>query len=435
MPEPATRSISVWQGTALYVGAVVGSGILILPGITASIAGAGALLAWAGMILLSLPLASTFAYLARDYPSAGGVSTFVERAFGRYPGALIGWFYFIAATAGQFIVPLTGGVYVSYVFHWPRGAAFGIATVILAGAIASNYRGIRTSGKVQLVTSGLIAVVLLAAMAAAVPAMHSGAWVPHGAGLRWSDVGRSSMLIFWSFFGWEAIASLAPEFRHPQRDVLRATWGGVVIVGVLYLGIALAVIGTHAYVAAPPSSSVPVNNAALARVMGMAIGQSGAVVTALLAVVICLGTTNAFVAGISRLAYALAHRGSAPRWLDRVDARGTPQRAVLLVASMAGTGILVTWVCHLSMTRLVYIPNSLGIATYILGTAAGVRLIRTLQGKIAAGISCAACIAAYPFVGTFIGIPAVVTVCCIGYLVWRGRWQGRERMPRFNEMG
>ena len=257
------RSISVWQGIALYVGAVIGSGILILPGMTAGIAGSEALFSWGGMILLSIPLSCTFAFLAREYPSAGGVSTFVERAFGRYAGALIGWFYFIAASAGQFIVPLTGGEYVTYVFRLQPGVAFVIAAILLAGAVAANYLGLRTSGKVQLATSGLTIAVLLATVLLAIPSMHIDGLVAPFTSTTWGSVGRGAMLIFWSFFGWEAIASLAPEFHHPERDVIRATWGAVVIVGVLYFGIALAVVGTHSYAVGQQSMAQAMNNASL----------------------------------------------------------------------------------------------------------------------------------------------------------------------------
>ncbi|MGG1661154.1 amino acid permease [Brevibacillus sp. NRS-1366] len=134
------QSISVWQGIALYVGAVIGSGILILPGMTAGVAGANALFSWGGMILLSVPLAYTFALLAKEYPSAGGVSTFVEKAFGRYSGAIIGWYYFIAAAVGQFIVPLTGGRYVVYALQMSPDLAFIIAGIILLSAIFSFTR-------------------------------------------------------------------------------------------------------------------------------------------------------------------------------------------------------------------------------------------------------------------------------------------------------
>ena len=420
-------SISVWQGMALYVGAVIGSGILILPGMTAGIAGADALFSWGGMILLSIPLAYTFAFLAREYPSAGGVSTFVEKAFGRYAGALIGWFYFIAASAGQFIVPLTGGVYVTYVFHWNPVVAFVIAAILLGGSVTGNYFGLRTSGKVQLATSGLIVGVLLATILLAIPFMHARVLSPHISGSMWEPVGRASMLIFWSFFGWEAIASLAPEFNHPERDVMRATWGGIGIVGVLYFGIALAVVGTHSYAVGQQSMAQAMNNASLAQVMANTIGRSAGVVTAVIALVICLGTTNAFVASISRLAYALSQEKLAPAWFDHLnEQRSTPQRAVLLVGGLAGIGLVVTYVFNLGMNQLVYVPNSLGIATYILGTAAGARLIQSWIGKVCAGTAFVLCLIAYPFVGTFIAIPIVVAVLCIGYVLWRTRHETRK---------
>ncbi|WDL96724.1 APC family permease [Alicyclobacillus sp. ALC3] len=422
------RTISVWQGIALYVGAVIGSGILILPGMTAGIAGADALFSWGAMIFLSIPLSYTFAFLAREYPSAGGVSTFVEKAFGRYAGGLIGWFYFIAASAGQFIVPLTGGVYVAYVFHLRQEVAFIIAAVLLIGAVTANYLGLRTSGKVQLATSGLIVVVLLTTILLAIPSMHVTGFTSPLSPATWRPIGRGAMLIFWSFFGWEAIASLAPEFHYPKRDVMRATWGAVVIVGMLYFGIALAVVGTHSYSAGHQTMTQAMNNASLAQVMANTVGKGGAVVTAMIALVICLGTTNAFVASISRLAYSLSYEKLAPAFFAHInDRRSTPQRAVLLVGVLAGIGLIVTFVFHLSMSQLVYIPNSLGIATYVLGTAAGVRLIRPWVGKVCATIACILCLVAYPFVGTYIEIPIVVGALCVGYVLWRTRHERRKR--------
>ncbi|QQE78225.1 APC family permease [Alicyclobacillus sp. SO9] len=413
-------SISVWQGVALYVGAVIGSGILILPGMTAGLAGSNALFAWGGMILLSIPLAYTFAFLAREYPSAGGVSTFVGEAFGRYSGAIVGWFYFIAASAGQFIVPLTGGIYVTFVFRLPTGNAFLIAAVLLLGSIISNYLGLKTSGKLQLATSGLIVVVLLTTIVFAIPSMHASDLSPQFSNFHLRPVGSAAMLIFWSFFGWEAIASLAPEFHYPKRDVTRATWGAVMIVGTLYFGIALAVVGTHSYEVGQQTMAQAMNTASLAQVRQTTMGGKSAAVTAVIALVICLGTTNAFVASISRLAYSLSHEMLAPAWLNHVnEQRSTPQRAVLLVGVLAGAGLVVTYVFNLSMSELVYVPNSLGIATYILGTAAGVKLLKSRVGKAAAGIAFGLCLVAYPFVGTALSIPLIVGITCVTYIVWR----------------
>ena len=93
------------------------------------------------------------------------------------------------------------------------------------------------------------------------------------------------------------------------------TWGAIVIVGILYFGIALAVIGTHSL-----SVGSAMNNASLAQVMSNTIEiGNGAIVTAFIALMHCLGTTNAFVASISRLAYSLAHERVAPSWFDHIN--------------------------------------------------------------------------------------------------------------------
>ncbi|HET7579574.1 MAG TPA: amino acid permease [Bacillales bacterium] len=423
MSQPLQQSISVSQGTALYVGAVLGSGILILPGMTAGIAGAGAMVSWMIMVGLSFPLASTFAFLSMAYPSSGGISTFAHQAFGLYAGALVGWLFFMAGSIGQIIISLTGGVYIAFAFHMPHYAAYIIAGLLLIVAVVGNYFGLKTSGKVQLGIAGLTLLILLGTTLFAIPVIKPENLTFHMTGSRIVPISQSAMLIFWSFFGWEAISSLAPEFKSPRRrNIMRATLGAVVIVGVLYLGIAFAVIGTHSYTTGEQSIHQAMNNAALAQVVKKVAGVNGAWVAAIAAFTICLGTTNAFVASMSRLGYALSHEQMAPAWLDQINEKyATPGRAVLLVGFIAAVGLLASFVFEIGLGRLVLIPNSLAIATYVVGTAAGVKLIKKKLGKVMAAIACMLCLTAYPFIGSFIAIPVALAIGCIGYVKWRGK--------------
>src|SRR5215211_7654290 len=91
------RSVTLPRAVALYAGAVLGAGVLILPGVGASAAGPASLLAWGFDGLVGVPIALTFAALAARSPDAGGVAAFVARAFGSAAGAVAGWFYFLAA--------------------------------------------------------------------------------------------------------------------------------------------------------------------------------------------------------------------------------------------------------------------------------------------------------------------------------------------------
>jgi amino acid efflux transporter len=86
-------SLKLPQVTALYIGAVLGSGTLILPGVAAEVAGPASLLAWGLMIILALPMALTIGLLSARYPNAGGVAHFVTRAYNSYFGSLIGWYF------------------------------------------------------------------------------------------------------------------------------------------------------------------------------------------------------------------------------------------------------------------------------------------------------------------------------------------------------
>ncbi|MCI4170489.1 amino acid permease, partial [Bacillus spizizenii] len=92
------------------------------------------------------------------------------------------------------------------------------------------------------------------------------------------------------------------------------------------------------------------NNASIAHVVEKVAGVIGAWTTAILAFIICLGTNNAFVAIMSRLGYSLYHKRLAPSWLDNLNQKySTPSRAVLLVGSIAGIGLLFSCIFHIGL--------------------------------------------------------------------------------------
>ena len=92
MTNQLQRTITMPQGVALYVGAVIGAGVLLLPGLSVTLAGPAAIGAWLFDSLLGIPLALVFAALAARFADAGGVATYVRAAFGSASSTVIGWF-------------------------------------------------------------------------------------------------------------------------------------------------------------------------------------------------------------------------------------------------------------------------------------------------------------------------------------------------------
>src|SRR6202044_1252171 len=89
--EGMTSQLNITRGTALYVGAILGPGLLLLPGLAAAEAGPASILAWVALLALSGLFATVFASLGRRLPSAGGVMGYVTAAAGRRAGLITGW--------------------------------------------------------------------------------------------------------------------------------------------------------------------------------------------------------------------------------------------------------------------------------------------------------------------------------------------------------
>jgi amino acid efflux transporter len=401
------RTIGLGQGVSLYVGAILGPGLLVLPGVAAEIAGPASLLSWLALAALSVPMALTFAALARRYPDAGGFAAYTERAFGPGLGALAGWLFYLSIPSGSAIVALIAGRYAANALGLGREGIFLVGAALVLVAYGLNVAGLRLSGRLQVVLSAALVLVLSVAIAGALPRIDPREFepfAPHGA----TAIGVAAVALFWAFAGWEAITPLAEEFRDPSRDIPRATWLALLVVGAVYVALAAATIGTHAY-------GDSLGGAPLAAMVGQGFGAAAELVVSGLAVFISLGAINAYVAGASRLGYALGRDGHLPGWFGALHPRlGTPHHslAFLAVGFLAWMG--AAYALRLSEADLLPISTSSYIATYVLSMAAGVRLLGG-PARLGAVVGTAGCLLVLPFVGTVLAWVLGVTIACVAY--------------------
>ena len=404
---------------------MLGAGVLVLPGTTATRAGPGSLLAWAFVGLLGVPLALTFAELARRNPDAGGVATFARLAFGHPAGATVGWFYFAAGSFGQAIVALTGAYYVAAALDAGIDVTFAIAAAILAAAVAANLRGLRVSGRLQLVLAGGVGAVLLAAIVTAIPRFDIDRlepFLPHGA----DAVATAAVPLFFAFAGWEAITHLAAEFKDPGRDLVRSSAVTIALVLALYLGVSFAVVATGTY------GTPELDRVAVAELLGRSLGVGAEQVAAVAAALISLGTANAFVAATSRLGYALGRDGALPARLGRLDGRGVPSPAVIAVGAVGAAGLFIAYVGRLGAEDLLVVPSPLVVATYVIAMAAAVRLLDGCA-RFLAGCGLALCLAVIPVLRASAIVPVAVAAAGLIYLHLRRPTQTRSTLCTYKE--
>ncbi len=362
-------SLGLGRGVALYVASVLGTGILVLPGLAAEAAGPASIVAVAAVLVLSIPLAGTFAALAARYPDAGGVASFVRRALGGTAARMTGYWFYFGVCVGAPVLAVLGGEYVVAVLGVERTAVPIIGFAVFVPPFVANWFGVRVAGWMQFVLTGLLVAVVVGVVAVTFPAADAAnftPFLPNG----WAGVGLAISLFVWAFAGWEVGTHIAGEFKDPRRTIPLATGIAIVIVGVGYLAlqfVTVAVLGERA-----GEGQVPL--LALVETTAPGIGQ---VLVAIVAAVVTLGVMNAYLPAFGKLGAALGRDGDLPRFFAKGAADGEiPRRALAL------TGVLIVvyfglmlW-NDLDLTGFILIHTSNMVAIYAAGMLAATILLQ-----------------------------------------------------------
>src|SRR5215468_12752226 len=109
----APRHLTTARGAALYIGALLGPGLLLLPGLAAAEAGPASIVAWLGLLGLSGLFAAVFSGLGQRFPQAGGIIGYVRAGLGPRAGRIAGWSFLSGVVSGAPIVCLIGASYVA----------------------------------------------------------------------------------------------------------------------------------------------------------------------------------------------------------------------------------------------------------------------------------------------------------------------------------
>ncbi|GAB3795904.1 amino acid permease [Humibacter antri] len=406
MTDDRHRGIGLAQGTALYVAAVLGTGILLLPALAARAAGPGAILAVAALAVISVPLASTFAALSKRHPDAGGVATFARRAFGPTAARIVGYWFYFGTPIGAPVAAIMTAQYVVAIIGGDRGTVILVAAALVIVPTAITLFGVRFAGWAQLLLSAALMAILVLALAAAAPHVHPAnftPFLPHGLG----GVGVAVSLYIWAFAGWEAVAGIAGEFSRPRRDIPRATALALAIVSVAYIAIQTVVVGVL-------GPGVGASDAPLLDLVTVGLGRGWSVVVACVAVIVVVGVFNAYFAAFSKLGAAMGRDGDLPAWFGHGAERGGIARRGLLLSAalMALYFAVVAWLPDLQPIILVH--TSIGAAIYGMGVASALVLLpRRSIGWWMAALSCVLVLGLLVLEGADLVYPLVIAAAAV----------------------
>ena len=130
-PSPSSpalhRVITLRQAVAIYVSSLLGSGIFVIPGLAARIAGPASIISWILLSLASYPFAYTFAKLSARKPEAGGIYGFAKEGIGPNAGAATAWLFLAWAVLGAPAATVAAASYLTFVLPLARLDVFLVA--------------------------------------------------------------------------------------------------------------------------------------------------------------------------------------------------------------------------------------------------------------------------------------------------------------------
>ena len=334
---------------ALGIGAIVGTGIYTLIGVGANLAGPAVLVSFlvAGIVCACAALA--YAEMATLMPAAGSAYTYSYAVLGETIAWVVGWSLILEYTLVVSTVAVGwSGYAVGFLeglgVHLPKALTVGphaggllnlpaiFITWIVAGALIA---GTRESATVNafLVVFKLIALAVFVAIALpAFDASNLHPFMPYGFAENIGPDGKkygvmaAAAIIFFAFYGFDAISTAAEETKNPERDLSIGIVGSMVGCTLIYMVVALAAVGAMNYGVFGQS---PEPLALIMRELGH--GVAAKIVAA--AAVIALPTVLlAFFYGQSRIFFVMSRDGLLPRSLSKVGKRGTPVAITVFTA-------------------------------------------------------------------------------------------------------
>jgi APA family basic amino acid/polyamine antiporter len=343
-PEPRfLRRLGLLDTSFLVIGAVVGSGIFMTPGlIAAGLPSPGLLLTvWLAGGLVTLCGALSFAELGAMFPQAGGQYIYLREAYGASAAFLFGWAFFgfimcggLAALAvafaeflGVFLPALSTGHILLRIggpgLSYSLSAGQVVAAAAILGLTFLNTFGIRSGTTVQNVltvvrlgiVAGLVGLGVLFGTKTGGANFHP--LFPPGPGFPavLKPFGLALVAVFWTYDGWYSVNCTAEEIRDPERTIPRGLALGVVTVTVVY------VLVNFVYLLALPFEKIK----GVVRVGELAasalFGGGGAALFAALIMVSVFGCLNANILFGARVFYAMARDGAFFRSMGRLGRR------------------------------------------------------------------------------------------------------------------
>ncbi len=322
------RGMGLFHLTMYGVGLILGAGIYVLIGEATGLAGDSVWIAFVLGSIVALFAGLSYAELSSMFPKAAAEYTFIKNAFkNNFFAFIIGWLTVITSMIMAATVALGFGGYFAEFLNIP----IIISAIVLIGILSLvNFIGIRESSWANTVftiieVSGLILIIIIGFTISEPEPVN---YFESPTGL--TGIIIAFVLIFFAFIGFEDMANVAEEVRNPKKVIPRAIILSVIISGIIYVLVSLAVVRVINW------EDLSLSAAPLADVAKRGLGTQGHIIFSGIALFAITNTVLITLVAGSRIIYGMAREKSFPDILAKVHSKTkTPWIAIIVIMLIA----------------------------------------------------------------------------------------------------
>ncbi len=411
------KQLGLLEIFSISSGAMISSGLFILPGIAYITAGPGMILSYFLAGLLALTGILSQAELVSAMPKAGGDYFYITRSMGPAVGTINGLIVWFSISLKTAFALLGMAVLSNLLFEHDISIA---STIYCTIFVIINLIGTKEAGKMQVIIVAILFLLLFVYVFYGIPNINVTNLTPFNP-YGMTAIITTAGLVFVSYGGLLKLSSIAEETKNPARNIPLGMITSLIVVGALYglvIYVTIGILGNGLGTSIENASMSPLTDGAV-----VTMGRTGKIALSIAAALAFISTANAGIMSASRYLLALSRDNLIPGFFSRMGKKsGSPFVAII------ATGMFISFSVFIDLTLLVKTASTVMIGTCILSSLAVIVLreskIQNYRPKFFSPL--------YPWIhvtGIFgfsfllyeIGIAAILTalaLCLFGFIVY-----------------
>jgi amino acid transporter/mannitol/fructose-specific phosphotransferase system IIA component (Ntr-type) len=350
------RELGLIDVFCIASGAMISSGLFVLPGLAFAKAGPAVILSYGIASILVIPAVLSKAELSTAMPKAGGTYFFIDRSMGPLMGTIGGfaaWFSLAFKSAFALV-----GIGLFAVLLSPDIGEFQTKLIAVFFCIVFaviNILGVKETGKTQrLLVGGLLALLAFYIITGVffIKSTNFDNFAPYGVGSIITTAG----LIFVSFGGLTKVCSVAEEVKKPARNIplgMLLAWGLISLLYILVITITVGITSPTSLSGSPTPISIGADSIPV-------LSGFGGAIMAIAAILAFISTANAGLLAASRDPMAMGKDQLLPKIFSKVSEKGTPAFSIIFT-----TIFMVVVILFLDLESLVKTASTLKILLFL----------------------------------------------------------------------